>query len=104
MRSIIDEIAAAEDQAEQIRQSAVLQSREETAKAREQAEKALSALTAQEREATERMRSEAQQQGEQRAQETLTGMIREADELCAHAEKNVDRAIAYLLDRAMQSA
>ena len=102
MRSIIDEIATAEDQAEQIRQSAALQAREETANAREQAQRTLAVLAAQEREATERMQSEAQRVGEQRAKETLDGMLREADELCAHASKNVDRAIAYLVDKALQ--
>ena len=104
MRSIIDEIATAEEQAEQIRQSAVQQAREETAKAREQAELALAALAAQEREATERMQSEAQRMGEQSAKETLDGMIREANALCARANQNVDRAIAYLVDKALQPA
>ncbi len=104
MRSIIDEIATAEEQAEQIRQSAVQQAREETAKAREQAEQALAALASQEREATERMQSEAQQMGEQSAKETLDGMIREADALCVRANQNVDRAIAYLVDKALKPA
>ena len=104
MRSIIDEIATAEEQAEQIRQNAAQQAREETAKAREQAEQALSALAAQEREATERMQSEAQRMGEQSAKETLDGMIREADTLCARANQNIDRAVAYLVDHALRSA
>jgi len=104
MRSIIDEIATAEEQAEQIRQSAALQAREETAKAREQAEKALVVLATQEREATERMRSEAQRVGEQRARETLDGMLREADALCTRANQNVDRAIAYVVEKTLQSA
>ena len=104
MRSIIDEIASAEEQAERIRQDATLQAREETAKAREQAQQALADLATKEREATERMQGEAQRLGELRAKETLDAMIREADELCARAEKNVDRAIAYLVDKALQSA
>lgn len=104
MRSIIDEIATAEEQAEQIRQSAVQQAREETAKAREQAEQALSALAAKERETTERMQKETKQMGEQSAKETLDGMIREADALCARANQNVDRAVAYLVDKALFSA
>lgn len=104
MRSIIDEIAAAEEQAEQIRLNAVSQAREETAKAREQAQQALAALTAQEREASENMRLNAQSQGEQRAKETLAGMIREADELCARAGGRVESAIAYLVDEMTKSA
>lgn len=104
MRSIIDEIAAAEEQAEQIRLNAVSQAREETAKAREQAQQALAVLTAQEREASENMRLNAQSQGEQRAKETLAGMIREADELCARAGGRVESAIAYLVDKMTKSA
>lgn len=104
MRSIIDEIAAAEEQAEQIRLNAVSQAREETAKAREQAQQALTALAAQEREASENMRAEAQSRGEQRAKETLAGMIREADELCAHADSRVESAVAYLVDQVTKSA
>jgi vacuolar-type H+-ATPase subunit H len=104
MRSIIDEIAAAEEQAEQIRLNAVQQAREETAKAREQAQQALATLVAQDREASESMRSEAQSQGEQRAQETLAGMIHEADERCAHAGSRVEPAIAYLVEKVTKSA
>lgn len=104
MRSIIDEIAAAEEQAEQIRLNAVLQAREETAKAREQAQQALADLAAQERDASEKMRAEAQSRGEQRAKETLAGMIREADELCARAGGRVESAIAYLVDQVTKSA
>ena len=104
MRSIIDEIAAAEEQAEQIRANAALQAREETAKAREQAQQALAALAAQEREASENMRANAQSQGEQRAKETLAGMIREADELCARADGRVESAVAYLVDQVTKSA
>ena len=104
MRSIIDEIAAAEEQAEQIRLNAVVQAREETAKAREQAQQALADLAAQEREASENMRANAQSQGEQRAKETLAGMIREADELCARADSRVESAVAYLVDQVTKSA
>lgn len=104
MRSIIDEIAAAEEQAEQIRLNAVQQAREETANAREQAQQSLAALAAQDREASEHMRSEAQNRGEQRARETLVGMTREADELCARAGSRVESAIAYLVEKVTKSA
>ena len=104
MRSIIDEIAAAEEQAEQIRLNAVSQAREETAKAREQAQQALTDLLASEREASERMRSEAQRRGEQRARETHADMTREADELCSRADSRVDSAIAYLVEKVTKSA
>lgn len=104
MRSIIDEIANAEDQAEQIRQNAALQAREDTAKAREQAQQSLVALTAYERETTERETQQAHSVGEQNAKETLERMEREADELCARANARVERAVVYLVERATRSA
>ena len=44
MRSVIEEIAAAEQQAEEIRQNAALQARELTQKAKQDAEEALAKL------------------------------------------------------------
>ena len=104
MRSIIDEIAVAEEQAEQIRQNAALQAREETAKAREQAQQALAALAASEREATERATEQAHRQGEQSAKETLSRMESEADDLCARANEKVELAVAYLVNRIVRPA
>jgi len=104
MRSIIDEIAAAEEKAEGIRQDSLAQAREHTAKAREQAEQALLEIIANERSATERELDEARIQGEKIAQITLREMEREADEYCARADAKVDRAIAYLVEKAGQSA
>lgn len=104
MRSIIDEIATAEEQAEQIRQNAVVQAREQTARAREEAEQALVALLAEEREKTELELGEARQTGERSAQSTISRMEQEADALCARADGKIEQAIAYLMDKATRSA
>lgn len=104
MRSIIDEIAKAEDRAEQIRQDAAVKAREAAAGAKDEAEKALAALDAQERKKTESALKQAQDQGEKTAQETLAGMEREADELCARAEGKLGGAVRYLVDRVQNRA
>lgn len=104
MRSIIDEIATAEAQAEQIRQTAAAQAREQISNARDFAEQALVALVAQEREETESAMGEAVKQGERVAQETQVRMEREADAICARAENKIEQAIAYLVEKVIHPA
>ncbi|HRX57381.1 MAG TPA: hypothetical protein P5075_01275 [Eubacteriales bacterium] len=104
MRSIIDEIAKAEERAEEIRQNAAVKAREMTAGAKEEAEKALAALDAEERKKTESALKKAQETGEETAKETLAGMEREADELCAHAEERLEGAVRYLVDQVQSRA
>ena len=104
MRSIIDEIATAEERAEQIRQGAAAEARERVLKAREDGETALVNLAQQERAKTEAELKAAQKQGEQLAADEITTMVREADALCARAGERADRAVAYLLEKVIQSA
>ncbi len=104
MRSIIDEIATAEERAEQIRQGAAVGARERISKAREEGEAALANLALEERAKTEAELKLAQKQGEQIAAQELATMAREADALCARAADRVDNAVTYLLDKVIQSA
>lgn len=104
MRSIIDEIATAEEQAEQIRQNAAVQAREMTAKAREQAERALHETAELERSKTETELEQSRMQGEQIAKEAVASFEREAQELCARAEGKIDRAVVYIVEKVMQTA
>jgi len=104
MRSIIDEIAAAEEEAEKIRQEALMQAREQTANARGQAEQALLDLAAAEHAITERDLEAARIRGEKAAQVTLGEMEREAEKCCALAAARMDRAVAYLVEKAGQTA
>jgi len=104
MRSIIDEIATAEEQAEQIRQGAAAQARDMTAKAREQAEHALLEAAESERSKTEAELEESRLSGEQIAKDAVVAYEREAQELCTRAEGKVERAVAYLVEKVMQTA
>ena len=104
MRSIIDEIAAAEERAEQIRQSAAAEARERVLKAREEGETALVSLAQQERAKTDAELKTAKIEGEKLAADELAAMAKEADALCARASDRLDRAVVYLLEKVTQSA
>lgn len=99
MRSIIEEIAEAEQRAEEIEKSAALQSRELLAKTREQAEQALVLAETEEKNLTEEALSQASAQGEAAAAKTLADMEREADELCKKAESRLESAVQYLVSK-----
>lgn len=97
MRSIIEEIAAAEQQAEEIRQAAAVSAREKTARASEEAEAALEALRADCRLAMAEALKQAELDGEQLARTLSDGMDAEADAACAEAEKRLDSTVSYLM-------
>lgn len=104
MRSVIDEIAAAEQKAEEIRLSAALDAREAVNRARE------SALSAQVRlEETQRDKSlsqleQARIEGECLSAQQLEKMEREAQELCSKAEGKLGEAVRYLVDKVLKPA
>jgi len=104
MRSIIDEIAKAEEQADEIRSKAVSETRELTAKAREEAEKALENVDAQERGKTDAALKEAQSQGEKLAGQMLSKMEDEANAICAGANAKIDDAVRYLVSKVQNQA
>lgn len=104
MRSVIEEIAQAEQQAEEIRQSAALQARELTLKAKQNAEQALSKLESDARAELLLELETAKRQGEQISNELLAQMAKEAEEACNLAGSRVNQAVSYLLDKVTKTA
>jgi len=104
MRSVIEEIAAAEQQADEIRQNASVQARELTLKAKEDAQSALSRLESEERENLLAELETAKLEGERLSNEMLTQLKQEADALCVTATGRLDQAVSYLLDKVTKTA
>ena len=104
MRSIIEEIAQAEDRAEQIRAEAEVKARERVAAARENAARVLAKEEATEAEKTRAALQKAEAEGEVSAKEMLGRMEREADEICARASERIDGTVDYLVEKARELA
>ncbi len=104
MRSVIDEIASAEKQAEEIRQNAASEAREMIVHAREEAIRALTVLENEERETTQTEIEAARQEGEKLSAEMIQKLALEADELCARANTRLDKAISYLVNKVTKPA
>jgi hypothetical protein len=104
MRSVIEEIAAAEQLAEEIRFNATVQARELTLQAREDAQAALIALESEERNLLHSELEAAKLEGGQLSGELLQRMQQEADALCTHATDRLDKAVTYLLDKVTKTA
>lgn len=97
MRSIIEEIAVAEQEAEEIRRSAVASAREKTAKASDEAEAALKDLHEEQRLAMADALKQAELDGEQLAKGLADSMDAAADAACAAAEQRLDDTVSYLM-------
>lgn len=104
MRSVIDEIAAAEQMAEQIRLASAANLREQTLKAREDAQHALSELEKTERAEAQVQLEHERVEGEQLAGELLAKLEQEADALCARAEERLDKAVTYIVNKVTKPA
>ena len=104
MRSVIEEIALAEQQAEEIRLNAALQARELTQKAKQNALDALTSLEGEERAALSATLETAKQQGERISKELAAQMEQEADAACKAAEAKMDQAVSYLLNKVTKTA
>lgn len=104
MRSIIEEIANAETQADSIRQGAASEARELIQTTKTELEKAQSALEMREREATRIRLAEAEQEGQALVEEMLRELSGSADAQCAAARERLDEAAAYLLKKVQEIA
>ncbi|MDO4573008.1 MAG: hypothetical protein Q4C13_06530 [Clostridia bacterium] len=104
MRSIMEEIAEAERQAEEIRQNAAAEAREAIGFAHADAETVLSELDISEREKLREALIGAERNGEAAAQEILSGMERETAEACARARDRIDEAVTYLIKRVTEAS
>ena len=104
MRSVIEEIAAAEQLAEETRQNAAAQARELTLKAKEDAKDALSRLESDARAALQAELETAKQEGERLSGALLAQLEEEADALCTQANGRLGQAVSYLLDKVTKTA
>ena len=104
MRSIIDEIAQAESQADQIRQEAAAASRELMQKSRAEAEQALVNLEAEERETTRLALEKAEQDGKALAESIEKELSDAADAQCETARGRLDSAVNYLMQKVQEIA
>lgn len=104
MRSVIDEIAAAEQKAEETRLVSVSEARELIGKARENALAAQARLEETERDEMVSQMELARTEGERLSAEQLKKMEREAAEACSAAEGKLDEAVAYLVNKVLKPA
>ncbi|MBA4347672.1 MAG: hypothetical protein C0413_02345 [Clostridiales bacterium] len=104
MRSVIEEIAIAEQQAEEIRQNAVVQARELTLHAKEDALQALSKLESDARNTLQAELETAKYQGERLSADLLAQLEQEANAVCSAANAKLDVAVSYLLDKVTKTA
>lgn len=99
MRSIIDEIAQAEKQADEIRQSAVADGRDRIAAAVEASKRALETLDETERKKTQQALADAEAEGEKMADGMKRTIEQDADALCKNAEAHLDDTVRALMDK-----
>ena len=104
MRSMIDEITKAEQQAEEICQAALVQAREESLAFKAQAEKALAELDKSEREDTLKALAEAEPRGEMLADKIRAEMAADADADCQKAEAQMQATLDYLMKKVLDFA
>ena len=104
MRSVIEEIASAEQQADEIRQSTTVQARELTLKAKEDAQASLTKLENAARISLQSELDTAKQQGEHVSADLLAKLEQETDAICKKANGKMDQAVAYLLDKVTKTA
>ena len=104
MRSIIEEIATAEAQAEEIRANAAQASRERMQNAEAEATQSMEQLEAEARAAYQAALYQAAQDGDALAKRLAEESAAQADAMCAGAEARIADAVAYLLNKAQEIA
>lgn len=102
MRSIIDEIAQAEEQAEQIRQDAAAAARELLASSKMSAEQEYAHVEEQERIKMRDALDQAEAEGRNQAETVLKELSEAADILCENAQLHLDDAVEYLLKKVQE--
>lgn len=104
MRSIIDEIALAEEQADQIRQEAVSAARELLAASRVGAEEIYAHTEEEERDKMREAIAKAEEEGRQQAETILQELSNAADVQCEAARLKLEEAVSYLLQKVQEIA
>ncbi len=104
MRSIIDEIASAEEQAAQIRQQAAVAAREALAAAQEEADARLGDQAEAGRAALREAAQRAEREGSMLSQMVLAQGKEQAQAQCNAAKENLPQAVAYLIGRVVSTA
>ncbi len=99
MRSFIDEISRAEQEAELIRHDAVTKAKEKVSETSIKAAESLEQLKEEERTRTKNAVEKAEFDGEAKEAELLAEYDKQAEAVCIKAEEKLDDAISYLLNR-----
>ena len=99
MDSMIDKIRAAEQQAEDIRAQAVTDARDMAARAREDAAERLNAAAESERQKTRDALLKAEEDGKALSEQVLAKAREAVAQEENAARKNLDKAVAYLMER-----
>ena len=99
MDSMIDKIRAAEKQAEDIRAQAVTDARDMAARAREEAAERLNAAAEAERQKTREALVKAEEDGKVLSTQVLSKAREAVAREEAAARGNLDKAVAYLMER-----
>ena len=99
MRSFIDEISRAEQEAELIRRDAMTRAKEMVSETGVKAAESLERLKEEERARTKSAVEKAEIDGEAKAADLLAGYEKQAEDVCLKAEEKLDDAVAYLLNR-----
>ena len=102
LRSIIELIGEAEEQAAAIRRDASAQARDATAQAQERAKATLAAEQEKGRAAMRAALAKAEEDGKKAADEVLAENRQEIDSVCAAAREKLDAAATYLLERVVE--
>ena len=99
MRSFIEEISVAEQEAEKIRQDAVDKAKEMVSAASLKATETLEHLKETERERTKEALQQAEKDGEAEAVKKKHSYEENAESICREAEKKLDDTVSYLLNK-----
>ena len=99
MESMIDKIRAAEKQAEDIRAQAAVDARDMGARAREEAAERLVAAAEDERRKTRDALAKAEEDGKALSEQVLSAAREVVAQEEAAARANLNKAVAYLMER-----
>ena len=104
MTSLMDEIRAAEQSAEKVRQDALLKAREEASAFKASSEAELQELERDEREKSSRALDAAEKEGESLSRKILGDLANEAEKECAKADSRMEKAVDHILKKVFELA
>ena len=99
MQAIIEQIQAAEQQADEIRQEAVAAAREDVKRTKAEVEDAREALIERERQSTKDALERAETDGEEQSRADRKVLVDEADALCQKAMEKLPAAVQSFVEK-----